>query len=196
MIQRLILISGPISSGKSTLSQGMADRFAVSVYRTREWLGRRLHWESPDRSHLQQEGDRLDVQTRGRWVLEELTKELPTEDGRIVALDSVRTKDQVEALRDAFGPIVTHIHVTAPPEVLKKRYDQRRQRERRELAEYEQIRQNQTEQQVDFLQDVADIVIDTNRCTSEDVLNQSQGGMCIWLVMGTWIGVTQELLCP
>ena len=28
------------------------------------------------------------------------------------------------------------------------------------------------------------------------VLNQSQGGMCIWLVMGTWIGVTQELLCP
>ena len=27
-------------------------------------------------------------------------------------------------------------------------------------------------------------------------LNQSQGGMCIWLVMGTWIGVTQELLCP
>ena len=28
------------------------------------------------------------------------------------------------------------------------------------------------------------------------VLNRSQGGMCIWLVMGTWIGVTQELLCP
>ena len=28
------------------------------------------------------------------------------------------------------------------------------------------------------------------------ILNQSQGGMCIWLVMGTWIGVTQELLCP
>ena len=28
------------------------------------------------------------------------------------------------------------------------------------------------------------------------LLNQSQGGMCIWLVMGTWIGVTQELLCP
>ena len=26
-------------------------------------------------------------------------------------------------------------------------------------------------------------------------LNQSQGGMCIWLVLGTWMGVTQELLC-
>ena len=87
-----------------------------------------------------------------------------------MALDSVRTRDQVEALRDAFGPIVTHIHVTAPSEVLKKRYDQRRQRERRELAAYEQVRQNQTELHVDSLQDVADIVIDTNRCTSEDVL--------------------------
>lgn len=169
-MQRLITISGPISSGKSTLSQGLADRFGVSVYRTREWLETRLSGESPDRAHLQQEGDRLDVKTGGRWVLEGLTKELPALDGKIVALDSVRTKDQIEALRDAFGPIVTHIHVTAPAKVLKKRYDQRRQRERRELAEYDEVRKNETEQQVDCLQDVADIVIDTNRCTSEDVL--------------------------
>ena len=27
-------------------------------------------------------------------------------------------------------------------------------------------------------------------------LNQSQGGMCIWLVLGTGRGVTQEVLCP
>ena len=27
-------------------------------------------------------------------------------------------------------------------------------------------------------------------------LNQSQGGMCIWLVMRTGMGVSQELLCP
>ena len=170
MLQRLILVSGPVSSGKSTLSHDLADRFGFAIYRTREWLGRRLREESRDRANLQQEGDRLDVRTRGRWVLEELTKELPAQADEVVILDSVRTWDQIEALRGAFGPNVTHIHVTAPLEVLQKRYDQRRKRDRRDLAEYEQVRQNQTEQHVDSLRDVADIVIDTNRCTNEDVL--------------------------
>ena len=50
MIPRLILISGPVSSGKSTLSHDLADRFGFAVYRTREWLSRRLREESHDRS--------------------------------------------------------------------------------------------------------------------------------------------------
>ena len=98
MIQRLILISGPVSSGKSTLSQDLVDRFGFAVYRTRKWLGRRLREESRDRANLQQEGDRLDVQTRGRWVLEELTKELPALADEVVVLDSVRTRDGVSRL--------------------------------------------------------------------------------------------------
>ena len=170
MIERLILISGPVSSGKSTLSHDLADRFGFAVYRTREWLGRRLREDSADRANLQRKGDRLDVQTRGRWVLEELTKELSSQADQLVIVDSVRTKDQTEAIRNAYGPIVTHIHVTAPLEVLRKRYEQRRKLERRDLTDYEQVRQNQTEQHVDALRDVADIVIDTNRCTNEDVL--------------------------
>ena len=31
--------------------------------------------------------------------------------------------------------------------------------------------------------------------TQIGVLNQSQGGMCIWLVVGIWTGVTQEPVC-
>ena len=170
MLQRLILISGPVSSGKSTLSKDLADQFGFTIYRTRAWLGRRLHEEYRDRLNLQQEGDRLDVRTRGRWVQEELTRVSQAQADELVVLDSVRTKDQIEALRKAFGPIVTHIHVTAPEEVLKKRYNQRRRRQRGDLADYDQIRQNQTEQQVDTLRKVADIVIDTNRCTNKDVL--------------------------
>ena len=142
MIQRLILISGPVSSGKSTLSHDLADRFGFAIYRTREWLGRRLREEAPDRANLQEEGDRLDVRTRGRWVLEEFTKELPSQANEVVILDSVRTRDQIERLRGAFGPVVTHIHVTAPLEVLQKRYDQRRKRERRGLG---RVRASSTE---------------------------------------------------
>lgn len=171
MIQRLILVSGPISSGKSTLAQGLAAHFGFTIYRTRDWLTQRLRdGGQSDRGTLQTQGERLDVQTRGRWVLEGLIKELPAQHDGIVILDSARTKEQIEVLREAFGPIVTHIHVTAPLEVLEKRYDQRRKREGRDLPTYKEVRQNQTEQQVDSLRSVADVVIDTNQCTSDDVL--------------------------
>ena len=133
-------------------------------------MGRRLQEESRDRSRLQEEGDRLDARTRGRWVLDELTKELPGLADEVVVLDAVRTKDQIEALRNSFGSIVTHIHVTAPMEVLRKRYDVRRKRGQTDMVDYDQVRQNQTEKQVEGLQSVADIVIDTNRCTNSDVL--------------------------
>lgn len=170
MIKRLILISGPISSGKSTLSKNLADRFGFIVFRTRAWLSRRLREEFPDRANLQKEGDRLDVRTRGRWVREELTKELQDQDVELVVLDSVRTKDQINALRESYWPNVTHIHVTAPQDVLKIRYDQRRIDGQTDLAEYDLVQRNMTERNVDTLREVADIVIDTNRCTNEDVL--------------------------
>ena len=125
MIHRLILVSGPVSSGKSTLVQGLAAHFGLTIYRTRSWLIRHLRDEGQlDRRALQSEGDKLDVRTRGKWVLEELAKELQEQAEGIVILDSVRTKEQIEALREAYGPIVTHIHVTAPIKVLEKRYDQ------------------------------------------------------------------------
>ena len=160
-----------ISSGKSTLAQGLADRFGLTIYRTREWLSRRLGNEAPsDRSTLQSAGEKLDVQTRGRWVLEELTRELQDQPAVIVVLDSVRTREQIEGLREHYGPKVTHIHVTAPLKVLEQRYDRRRRRERRERPTYDEVRQNPTEREVDSLRDVADVVIDTDLCTSHDVL--------------------------
>lgn len=170
MIQKLILVSGPISSGKSTLSKGLADRFGFTIYRTRDWLSRRFPTGATSRRALQDEGERLDAQTRGKWVVEELARELRDQLDGAVILDSVRTREQVELLREAFGPQVTHIHVTAPLDVLQKRYEQRRGRDGGNTASYEDARQSQTEQQVDSLRTIADVVIDTNRCTSEDVL--------------------------
>ena len=42
-----------------------------------------------------------------------------------------------------------------------------------------------------------DVIVPRRRQKTVDrYLNQSQGGMCIWLVMRTGMGVSQELLCP
>jgi adenylosuccinate synthase len=170
-MQRLIVISGQISSGKSTLAQALSNSFGFEIRRTKDWLRRRTASAGdPDRRELQRGGELLDTETGGRWVVEDLTRDLPQLTRGTLVLDSARTRGQVELLRDAFGPIVTHIHLTASPEELKRRFERRRTRVARELATYEAVRESRTEQQVDTLKSIADIVIDTERCTAADGL--------------------------
>ena len=173
MDNRIILLSGPIASGKTTLAQQLAKRFGMLVLRTREWLTSVLGNRGQEgRSDLQIRGDHLDTETGGAWVLEGLVRELRGDLARRdVIVDSVRIQGQIDAIRSAYGASVSHIHMTAPLPVLKDRYS------RRDIGtgisaapDYDDVRANQTESLVDNLKDAADIVIDSDRCTEEDVL--------------------------
>lgn len=146
-------------------------RFGFDVRRTKDWLSRHSRSKGRlDRKNLQRIGDKLDAQTGGEWIVKELTRELSMLVDRTVILDSARTKEQIEELRQAFGPIVTHIHLTAPVSDLARRFKMRRRGDKRELGTYRAVRKNPTELQVDSLRGIADIVIDTNLCTADDVL--------------------------
>ncbi len=168
----LILISGPVSSGKSRLSDGLESHFGAISFKTRSWLMKRLsHIEDPNRTILQVEGEKLDRQTRGKWVLDELLQELNGwHQNQLIVVDSVRTLDQIQYIREAFGTVVTHIHITAPPDELRRRYLQRYRGQDDGIPTYEQVRANPTETSVDSLQDAADVVIDSDCCTIDDVL--------------------------
>jgi adenylosuccinate synthase len=172
MFNRIILLSGPISSGKSTLAKGLADRYGASILKTSELLQKRVRMDlRGERQALQNEGERLDRKTRGRWVLEELV--LVAErirSGSGVIIDSVRIDEQIEAIREAFGPIVTHIHLTAPQDELERRFDERKGQGREGETKYKEVKQNKTEKQTESLAKIADIVINTKRCTKQDVL--------------------------
>src|SRR5437762_11682224 len=110
MLRRLIVISGQVSSGKSTLAQRMSNRFDIDVRRTKNWLARRAgHKADLDRKDLQRYGDRLDRQTSGKWIVQELTRDLATRDSDTLILDAARTKNQVGELLRACGPPVTHL---------------------------------------------------------------------------------------
>ncbi len=170
-LRRLIVLSGPISSGKSTLAQGLSSNFGFDVRRTKDWLRRRTRVpRGQGRRDLQKAGDKLDEETRGRWVVEELTRDIPHLDSDSVIVDSARIRGQIEGLREAFGPIVTHIHLTAGRSELENRFNERGKSGREELASYREARENKTERLVDSLKSIADVVIDTERCTANDVL--------------------------
>ena len=173
MDRRIILLSGPVASGKTTLASNLANEFGMKLLRTRDWLTSELENRGRvGRVDLQREGERLDQETNGTWVLEGLDRDLRSRGtSESVVVDSVRIEKQIEAIRDAYGAAVTHIHMTAPVPVLSERYDKRQQ----ESADpdhmtYQDVQRNSTEYSVDGLQYAADVVVDSDRCTHEDVL--------------------------
>ena len=127
MDRRIILLSGPVASGKSMLASRLSDRFNMKLLRTSTLL--RAEMTGSDelgRTALQDLGDKLDLRTEGTWVLDSLRQMLQGEaTSTNVVVDSVKIQKQIDAIRDAYGPSVTHIHMTAPLAVLTSRYQSR-----------------------------------------------------------------------
>ena len=164
LVAHIVLLSGPVASGKSTLCRALEERLGAKVVRTRELLARNLSRAGgPGRKDLQSEGERLDQLTGGVWLCEELQFVL-NQDGAetTVVVDAVRTLDQARFIREIYGHDVAHIHLTAPVETLSKRYATRSSHDGQpELSTYVEVRRNDTERAIDNLQADADIIVDT-----------------------------------
>jgi adenylosuccinate synthase len=169
--QYIIVLSGSIASGKSTLAEKLSKHYEGYIFKTNivlkeiEVLKRR--------KKLQNLGDKLDRETGGRWVqtsLEEKRNELldKGKSPKITIVDSVRIESQIEWLRKAYGKKVVHIHLDAEIECLAQRYKERHG-SIVEVKDYETVRKNKTEKNVSKLASKADIVIQTDRCNEEDV---------------------------
>lgn len=168
MASRVIVLSGPVASGKTTLADILTARFGCHIFKTRELIATVLGTRS-ERVSLQRAGDKLDRTTGGRWVAEAVARSasrLP--ESAVLIIDSARIKDQIDAIRDAFGARVVHVHLTASVAELRNRYASR-SGPLRELPSYERVRQNRTERSIEILADHADVVINTERNTRDDV---------------------------
>lgn len=163
-IKHVVLVSGPIASGKTTLSQALKLRFGFSVLSTRGLL------ISPSRNRraLQAVGVSLDVSTAGRWVRDALLglqSQLPLQSAFVV--DSVRTVDQVRWIRGTFGASVTHVHLTASLEALSYRYHIRS-----EGLSYEEVVDDPVEERLGLLGSSADLVVDTEHLRFNPVVER------------------------
>jgi adenylosuccinate synthase len=170
MTPLIVVLSGPIAAGKTTLCDELVSRFEFGVFKTRELIQELLKNVPSERGALQKAGEALDRKTKGDWVAQSLAKKLQQLELNNVIVDSVRIKSQIIGLRRAFGSRVVHIHLTADEGILAKRYNARIRTARiRELPSYEEAREDPTEKGVEGLGDFADVVIDTGRCTEFDV---------------------------
>lgn len=175
MRRKLVVVtSGPVAGGKSTLAKALAARFEGRRLSTRDLLVELLEpGETPTRARLQAIGDSRDIETDCTWVADGFSKQVfaALQEVDVVIIDSVRRVEQVEAIRRAFGRDVKHVHITASPEECSARYEERqRNSESTETQSYHQVRESSTEAQIETLAPVADIVVDTERSGTEDVI--------------------------
>jgi adenylosuccinate synthase len=180
LARQIILLAGPICSGKSSLCHALRDRFGASILKTRELLLEVDPTIKSERQTLQRAGDRLDRESNGTWIRDALTqiiKKLP--DDALVVIDSVRIETQIEGVRAAFGHRVAHVHLHAPRRVLSERYA-RRDGEIKEVSTYEDVQKNKTEKNVGKLAALADVVIDTNQCQPLEVLVRAASALGLY----------------
>lgn len=126
-----------------------------------------------ERGAMQAAGERFDRDTNGEWVRDALRKrlaELGDDGDKLVILDAVRVREQIDAIRKGYGNGVIHIHLEAPVGVLTERYRSREDSNLQELHDYGKVLENETERSVIQLSEHADVVISTERCTEDDVL--------------------------
>lgn len=175
--KQIVVLTGPVAAGKTSLANHLVANYGFSRLGTRELILARLPDTPLTRRDLQAAGDGLDLETRGSWVAEGLVDFIESNRyGRPVVIDSLRRQEQISAVRRAVAVPVFHVHVTAPFEVRKARYEHEFIGPG-EFSRYEDVGQNSTEAEVDQLANVADLVIDSARIgvleAGERVMNRS-----------------------
>lgn len=116
----------------------------------------------------------MDKETSGQWVADALAKKLFSQasgesQSGLHVVDSIRKKEQIDAIRKAYGNDVHHIHVRASHEELKRRFLERNAEHDAE-EKYESVKRETTERNVRKLEPHADILVSTDKCTSEAAL--------------------------
>lgn len=173
MAKQIVILSGHVCAGKSTLATNLADRFGFLHVKTWGFIQARGENLSMDRTTLQDFGQRLDDKTKGAWLRDDLQKVERREDSdKLIVVDSVRHQGQIEALRRAYGRRIVHVHLKAARTELERRYKERLKRKTdiKELKTYAKVLENRTEAAVDQLEDGADIVVNSDRCNENDIV--------------------------
>lgn len=148
----MIVLSGRVRSGKSTLAEHLAQRPGAVMVRTKDVLIEEYGSDSHvrERGKLQELGEQLDRETRGHWVCAATCRRaLRSRRMQLLVVDAVRIPEQIRWLREVPGFRVVHFHLSAPITELRRRFEETRSST--EPSTYDEVMANETESRVDDL---------------------------------------------
>lgn len=171
----VIAVSGPVAVGKTALTKEIEGRFATHRISTRQFL--LAEGASDDRTALIQKGKDLDQQTDGAWVRDKCAPVIAQHEAvaDVILVDAVRTERQVHHLRQAYGRRFVHVHVTANPDTVRKRYESRGAPG--DTVSYDVVRADSTESGVWQLDKIADRVVVNELCEPPSLLARATAGL-------------------
>lgn len=163
---KILLLSGPIGSGKSTVAKVLANRFQYRSISSGDYL--RSISLGHSRAELQDVGDKLDSNTDYRWLIDQVAIPIidSTPNEHRWLLDAIRKARQVEHFRTLFGRSVWHAHLCAPEHVLSERFYSRRPSC---AGDYQAAIKHPNEVAARSLSHSADGVYDSSSLTSEQI---------------------------
>lgn len=177
-LKRLLLLSGPMASGKTSVSAVLQDLHKFVAVSSGSFLRTQLaaRNEPLDRHNLQELGDSLDRATDFSWLIDSVAipavEARPSDDNWL--LDAVRKPRQVELFRLRFASELRHVHIVASESVLKRRYAARGITH---LEDYQASVLHPNEQGARSLAGLADKILDTDEYTPLEIADQI---MCLW----------------
>jgi len=156
MKPRAIVISGRDAAGKTSLALQLArktDAALVDVVTLAQevWARHRRRTFSAKRTQ-----QILDEESAGRWLVEELNKRLMNDAALgLLIVDGAKMVAHVAYLRQS-GWSVTHVHLDGSDKALQKRGGSK-------------ASMRSSAQQCANMAKIADVVVDTDRCSAQDV---------------------------
>lgn len=162
---RIVALAGPVCAGKTTLANTLAKRFDAQVLAAREVI-MKASSGGGDRRALQRAGRALEQRTQGRW-LAEAAADLGAEN---LVVDAARTPDQARALLETARKAVL-VYLAASEETCRRRYAERV--DPADLGvDFDRMVAGELPLQPE-LRALADLVIDTDRVSVEEVADSA-----------------------
>ena len=123
----ILLISGPLAVGKSQVASYLIEEYGFNKISSSAYLKSILDEQKlgVSRQSLQELGDRLDKDTKYKWLATDII--CPAVQADLHShwlIDAVRKPEQVEFIRSQFKNVY-HVHFVADESVLLQRYSER-----------------------------------------------------------------------
>lgn len=164
----VVLLSGPISAGKSVLSENLAHRYGADHIRTSALIAASAS-SGLSRADLQKVGSASAFQG-GEWLVRAINERASVTSSDLIVVDSVRALEQVRACRQGLGTSrrIVHVHLMAQAGLLAERFARRVRAEDIGIT-WQQAMEAPQERAALYLGEAADLLVDTTPLTPADV---------------------------